>query len=196
MRLGLFGGTFDPPHIGHLIVAQDALEALRLDRVLFIPAGAPPHKRNQVVSPAAVRLDMLRAAIADDPHFDIETLELDREGPSYSVDTVATLKAAYPDDTLVLLIGADQYGEFATWHEPDRLAGMVELAVLSRAGTETNVGPAEKAAKFGAQYVNVTRIDISSTAIRRRCAAGESIRYLVPAGVAAYLSEHRVYETQ
>lgn len=204
MRLGLFGGTFDPPHIGHLIVAQDALEALRLDRVLFILAGAPPHKLNQVVTPAAVRLEMLEAALGDDQRFAIETLELDRTGPSYTVDTAAALLAKYPGADLFLLLGADQFREFDMWREPGRLAELVSLVVLSRDGAAGGAGaaradgpaasPAETAGNFGAQYVNVTRIDISSTAIRRRSAAGESIRYLVPAGVATYLSEHRVYE--
>jgi nicotinate-nucleotide adenylyltransferase len=194
VRLGLFGGTFDPPHIGHLIVAQDALEALRLDRILFIPAGAPPHKLNRTITPAAVRLEMLRAAIGDDARFAIESLELDRPGPSFTVDTAAAMAAKYPGADLFLLIGADQFREFATWREPERLAGLVSIAVLSREGAEA--APAETAGNFGAQYVNVTRIDISSTAVRRRCAAGESIRYLVPAGVEAYLSEHRVYGAQ
>jgi nicotinate-nucleotide adenylyltransferase len=196
VRLGLFGGTFDPPHIGHLIVAQDALEQLRLDRILFIPAGAPPHKLKQEITSGATRLAMLEAAVGADARFGIETLELERSGPSYTVDTVAALKGKYPGAELVLLIGADQYREFGTWREPARVASMATIAVLSRSGSESGSGPSAgevESADVGGRYLKVTRIDISSTRVRQRASQGESIRYLVPAAVEAYIGAHRVY---
>ena len=191
MRLGLFGGTFDPPHIGHLIVAQDALMALRLDRILFIPAGIPPHKANRPVTAAAVRLAMLRAATVHDPRFAIDGLELEREGPSYTVDTLAALRGKYPDDELFLLIGIDQFREFETWRDPGRVAEMATIVVLSRDGEE--IGDPAALEAFGGRYVKVTRIDLSSTVLRSRSAAGESLRYLVPEPVEAYLAAHHVY---
>jgi len=191
VKLGLFGGTFDPPHIGHLIVAQDAMASLGLDRVLFIPAAVPPHKLDKVVTPAAERLAMLAAAIEGDIRFGIDTVELDRTGPSYTVDTVEALSRQYGNDELYLLLGADQFAEFRTWREPERVAELVNIVVLSREGA-----PAASAAEleaFRARWVGVTRIDVSSTGIRERCAAGEPIRYHVPAAVERYLETHEVY---
>jgi nicotinate-nucleotide adenylyltransferase len=192
VKLGLFGGTFDPPHIGHLIVAQDALEALRLDRILFIPAGLPPHKVGRPITPAATRLAMLQAAVAHDPRFGIETLELERAGPSFTVDTVQALTTKYPGAELFLLMGADQAREFDTWREPERLAAMATLVVLSRSGlAETPDDPG-----FRGRYVKVTRIDISSTAVRSQAAAGRSVRYLVPPSVEAYIGANGVYSQE
>ena len=193
MKLGLFGGTFDPPHSGHLIVAQDALSALGLDRIIFIPAGAPPHKRERRVSPAASRLAMLEAAIAQDDRFEVDPLELNRSGPSYTVDTVAALKASHPGDELFLLIGADQFEEFETWREPARIAGLVQLVVMSRQGA---TGEERGGGSYGVRSIRVTRIDISSTEIRRRCRAGEPIRYHVPPAVEAYLAANPIYQSQ
>jgi nicotinate-nucleotide adenylyltransferase len=193
VRLGLYGGTFDPPHIGHLIVAQDALTALRLDRILFIPAAAPPHKRDRRVTDPDLRVRFLEAALADDPRFGVEPLELRRSGPSYSVDTLEALRAAYPGDDLFLLLGADQFREFRTWREPERIASLARLAVMSR-GDTSDIQDREISA-FGAEWVNVTRIDLSSSMIRERLARGESVRYLVPAAVEALLSQYDVYDS-
>lgn len=191
MRLGLFGGTFDPLHVGHLIVAQDAIAALRLDRVLLIPAGIPPHKAGMAVTPGDARLEMLRLATRDDHRFSVETLELERDGPSYSVDTAQALRERYPDDELFLLIGADQYREIATWREPARLAGLVRIGVLARAGLGEVV--ATEGTPVEAVSVPVTRVDISSTSIRQRVKTGQSVRYLVPAVVEEYIGKHKLY---
>lgn len=192
MKLGLFGGTFDPPHNGHLIVAQDALSALGLDRIIFIPAGAPPHKQDRRITPAPGRLAMLEAALQGDARFEIDPLELGREGPSYTVDTIAEIRSRHPGDELFLLIGADQFAEFGTWRDPAKIATLARVAVLTRSGA----GPDPAALRrYGGTSVHVTRIDISSTDIRRRCAAGEPIRYHVPDAVEAWLAMNPIYES-
>jgi nicotinate-nucleotide adenylyltransferase len=192
VKLGLFGGTFDPPHNGHLIVAQDALTTLGLDRVIFVPAGAPPHKRDRHISPAPARLAMLEAALQGDARFEIDALELKREGPSYTVDTIQAIRSRHPDDELFLLVGADQFAEFETWREPVRIAGMARITVLTRAGATPD---SATLARYDAGSVEVTRIDISSTDIRMRCASGEPIRYHVPEAVEAWLAVNPIYES-
>ena len=202
MNAGIFGGTFDPPHTGHLIVAQDAAAALGLDRVLFIPAAQPPHKRGLVATPAPVRARMTELAIQDDPRFSLETTELERDGPSYSVDTLRDLTRRFPDAEWTLLMGADQYAEFPGWREPESIRRLARLAVLTRAGTDgaglDGAGaaawrPRAEPLDDGALAVAVTRIDVSSTAIRARVAAGLPVRYLVPPAVEAFIIEHRLY---
>lgn len=192
MRFGLLGGTFDPPHIGHLIAAQDALQVLALDRVALVPAATPPHKQDRPVTPVQHRLAMLRLACADDLRFTLETIELERIGPSYTVDTLRAL--ADRGDQLFLLIGADQYAEFGSWRDPDGVRRLATLGVMGRAGEV--VPPAAGAQDVGFRpvvQVPVTRIDVSSTMIRQAVAAGRSIRYLVPPAVEAYIREHRLY---
>ncbi len=187
MKTGIFGGTFDPVHIGHLIVAQDAWAALGLDRVLFIPAAVPPHKRGRVIASPEQRLEMLRAATADDPRFEVSDIELRRPGPSYTADTVRALREQDPEDELFLLLGIDQYREFHTWREPEVIARLARLVVLSRGGEEaTPTDPAHL-------VLDVTRIDISATEIRRRAAAGEPVRYLVPGEVEGIMRREGVY---
>jgi nicotinate-nucleotide adenylyltransferase len=200
VNIGLFGGTFDPPHAGHLIVAQDAALALGLDRILFIPAAQPPHKLETPVTAAVQRLRMLELAIGDDSRFGIERAELERSGPSFTVDTLRSLHEAAEDVDLTLLMGADQYAEFPTWREPDEIRGLARLAVLMREGTTGAAAvsgaswrPAASEMADGALSVAVTRIDISSTAVRRRVAEGIPIRYLVPPAVEHFIHEHRLY---
>jgi nicotinate-nucleotide adenylyltransferase len=194
VRLGLFGGTFDPPHTGHLIAAQDAALALGLDRVLFVPAAVPPHKQHRGVTPAEVRLRMLALALGEDERFGIDAVELERPGPSYTVDTLRELRLRQPGEW-TLLVGADQYAEFATWREPEQVLRLATVGVLDRAGTLPHWVPSQVRgeARDGVVRVAVTRVDISSTAIRQRVAAGVSIRYLVPAGVAALIAEAGLY---
>jgi nicotinate-nucleotide adenylyltransferase len=135
VKIGLFGGTFDPPHSGHLIVAQDALLALGLDRVLFVPAARPPHKQGASISPAPLRARMLELAIEGDDRFSLDRLELERSGPSYTVDTLRELAGREPAARWTLLLGADQYAEFETWHQPSAIRRLASLAVLMRGGT-------------------------------------------------------------
>lgn len=187
MKLGLLGGTFDPPHIGHLIAAQDALQVLSLERVLLIPAARPPHKGDRVITPPALRLAMLRLAASADPRFGVDARELDRDGPSFTVETLREL--AEGGDELVLLLGTDQYAEFETWREPREIQRLAGLGVMRRAGELV-----QAQASSGAVYdVPVTRIDISSTQIRAAVAEGRSIRYLVPDAVAEYIDAHALY---
>src|SRR5690606_3421210 len=220
VRLGVFGGTFDPPHIGHLIVAQDAALALALDRVLFVPAGTPPHKRDRQLSPAAARLAMVQAAIAGNDRFGLDPWELEQPGPSYTLETLRYLRRQYPDAELWLLIGSDQWAEFATWRAPEGILAMARVGVIARAGdqiltadgaesAELNPGGGEPTAVYaersGSQglqayvvqgrvaAVNATRIDISSSEIRRRVGLGESIRYLVPDPVIEIIFREQLY---
>jgi len=193
VRLGLLGGTFDPPHIGHLIAAQDALQVLNLERVALVPAALPPHKQDRTITAAPHRLAMLRLACAEDRRLSLETSELERAGPSYTVDTLRALAAR--GDELFLLIGTDQYAEFWSWREPDAVRRLATLGVLRRAGEEVETSP-ESEARAGHRPVRdvpVTRVDISSTLIREAVAAGRSIRYLVPAAVEGYIQQHGLY---
>ena len=191
MRLGVFGGTFDPPHVGHLIVAQDAALALDLDRVLFAPAGVPPHKRDRMLSPADARLAMTRAAVAGNGRFDVDAVELERgEGPSYTVDTLRALAERHPDAELWLLIGRDQWAEFATWREPEDVMRLASVGVLSRGGNGSGPRPGTHER---VRFVDVTRVDVSSTEIRRRVGVGESVRYLVPDAVIEIIFREQLY---
>lgn len=190
MRLGVFGGTFDPPHTGHLVAAQDALLALGLDRVILVPAAAPPHKLERALTGAAIRLDLLRAAVAGDDRFEIDDIELRRPGPSWTVETLRALHARWPAARLFLLIGMDQFLEFGTWREPEEIERLARVAVLSRAGAAAPAGAARHIA------VPVTRMDVTSTEVRRRVAAGLPIRYLVPAAVEELIARFGLYRPE
>jgi nicotinate-nucleotide adenylyltransferase len=174
VRVGIFGGTFDPPHLGHLIAAQDAAISLELDRVDFVPARDPPHKQNRTITPAAVRLSMLSAALEGASGFRIDESELCRPGPSFTVDTLRSCHAAEPGVEWFLMIGMDQYAEFRTWREPVEIERLATIVVLARDGESPGVGP---------RTVPITRIDVSSTMIRDRVRTGLPIRYIVAPGV-------------
>lgn len=190
MKVGIFGGSFDPPHLGHLIVAQDACVGLGLDRVLWMPAAVPPHKQDREVTPPSVRLEMVGAAIAGDARFAVSEAEVRRPGPSWTVETLRGLRASEGDAELLLLLGADQYREFHTWREPEAILELARIVVLSREGEMGDEGPA---ASLEHRRQPVTRIDISSTAIRRRVARGEPIRYLVRPEVEAIIRRENLY---
>ncbi len=186
-RVGVFGGTFDPPHHGHLIVAADAFEALSLDRLLFVPAGNPPH-RTGTAAAAVWRARMVEAAIAGDSRFEVDDREIRRDGPSFTVDTLRELVALAPDDELIFLLGADQYRALASWREPEEVARLARLGVFAREGDTP-----ELVGVYPAERVPVRRVDISASEIRRRLAAGRSIRYLVPDSVEAMIHEEKLY---
>jgi nicotinate-nucleotide adenylyltransferase len=188
VKIGIFGGTFDPPHIGHLIVAQDAWLALGLDQVLFVPAAGPPHKRGRVATEPAVRLALVRAAIVGDPRFGVSDVELRRGGTSYTIDTLRDIGMEYPDSELYLLIGTDQLAEFETWREPAEIRRLARVVEVTRGDVV-----AGEARKWAYLTVRATRIDVSATEIRRRLAAGEPIRYLVPAAVAELIEREGLY---
>src|SRR5690606_3907319 len=156
MRIGIFGGTFDPPHLGHLIVASDACSVLRLDRLILVPAAEPPHKRGKVGTPAERRLAMVRAAVRGDPRLAVDDLELRREGASYSVDTLREMRARYPEADLYFLVGMDQMREFHDWREPDEVARLARLSVVAREGETPDPD-----SPFPLDVVRVTRIDLS-----------------------------------
>lgn len=188
MRIGVLGGTFDPPHTGHLIVASVAFEALRLDRLLFVPAAVPPHKLGTVIATPQQRLQMVRLAVAGDPRFEVDDVELRRSGASYTVDTLRELREREPDAELFFLLGADQLRELHTWRDPEAVSRLACLAVLSRGEERIS-----EAGRYRFLPVAVPRIDIAATEIRRRVASGESVRYLVPEAVREMIGSERLY---
>ena len=186
MRLGVFGGTFNPIHLGHLLLAETARDALKLDRVLFIPDGRPPHKAAPGLAPGGERLKLIQLAIRDHPAFAVSDIELQRPGPSYSVETVRLLRKQLPDATLFLLMGQDRLAvRWAAWSELKRLC---TVAAVRRPG---NRGARRER---GVEWLTMPQVDISSSDIRARLRAGRSIRYLVPGPVERYLRQHRLYQ--
>ena len=196
--IGIMGGTFDPIHIGHLAIAEEARDSLGLERILFVPSGRPPHKPAGSSAPAEERVAMVELAIRGNPAFALSRLEIDRPGPSYTADTLAALSEAEgaagraPDLTLIL--SAETLRELPTWHEPRRLLGLARLAVVPREGYPAP-DPGWLAEQFPGQedrvdFLEGPRLGLSSTALRARVAAGRSIRYLVPEPVAGYIAEH------
>lgn len=193
-RLGLFGGTFDPPHLGHLALAEWARERLRLDGVVFVPAGDPPHKRGRVVTRAATRLAMTELAIAGREGFALSRVEIDREGPSYTVDTLRALRDAHPGSRWWLLIGEDSLAELSTWKDPEAIVRLATPAVAIRPGSR--VGHPRRAPRaFGRPVVWLDNppIDVSSSAVRARARRGASIRFLVPDAVERFVVASRLY---
>jgi nicotinate-nucleotide adenylyltransferase len=188
VKVGIFGGTFDPPHVGHLIAAQDAIDVLSLDSVLFVPARVPPHKQNENVTDAPLRLRMIRAATAGDSRFEVSDVELRRNAPSYTVDTLRELRRERPNDELFLLLGVDQVAELSTWREPEEVLRNARLVMLARSGVSEAA-----ATSMVHQTVPVTRVDVSSTLVRERVAAGQSVRYLVPENVEQIIAAERLY---
>ena len=197
-RIGILGGTFDPPHIGHLWLATLAADALGLGRVLLMPAARPPHKGGKPISNVADRVTMTRLAIAGDPLLDLSLVEMERAGPSYTVDSLVELQASLgPDAELVLVMAADSLAEIGTWRDPDRLLALAEWAVGPRAGSSLpdraalreRFGPAEERIHL----LGGPSLDLSSSEIRRRVAAGRSIRYLVPRAVEELIADRGLY---
>jgi nicotinate-nucleotide adenylyltransferase len=186
MRIALYGGTFDPIHHAHLILARDALEMLELDRVVFIPAGLSPHKLATSSAPAEVRREMVARAIEGETRFVLDDSELKREGPSFSIDTVERYRAEFPGAVLYYLIGADNVAQLHTWRRIDDLRKLVEFVVLGRY--------VEGIGEMTGFRVLPRRVDISATDIRRRVARGASIRYLVPEPVRSLIAQHQLYQ--
>ena len=185
MRIGIFGGTFNPIHLGHLLLAETAREALALDRVLFIPSRQPPHKRVRGLLPGPVRLALIELAIRDHPAFVASDIELQRPGPSYSVETVRLLRRRLPAAKLFLLIGEDMLAvRWLAWDELKRLCTIVSAR---------RPGAPRPAPTRGITWLAMPQVDIASTDIRRRLASGRSIRYLVPPPVERYLLRHQLY---
>ncbi len=189
MKEGIFGGTFDPPHIGHLIAAESARRALELDRIRFIPAAVPPHKRGRTdITPAPVRLEMVKRAVAGNPGFLVDDQELKRKGPSYTVDTIQQLCTEFPSTEFTLLIGMDNLADFPAWKEPERIRSLAKVVVLSRPAVEK---PPRK--REGFRLVTIPLIEVSSSSIRQMVRQGRSIRYLVPERVVEVIVRERLY---
>ena len=196
-RIGVLGGTFDPPHIGHLWLATLAVEAMNLDGVLFMPAAQPPHKGGRLISRAADRLLMTRLAINGNPSLELSGLEMERPGPSYTIDSVVELKRLHPDTELFLVMAADSLDQIDSWREPDRLLDEIEWTVGPRPGSALP-DPSRLEERFGQRASRIhlltgPSLDISSSQIRRRVAAGHTIRYLVPRDVEELIIERRLY---
>jgi nicotinate-nucleotide adenylyltransferase len=196
VRVGIYGGVFNPPHHGHLVAAQEAHSQLELDVVLWVPVGAAPHRAIEEDPGAEARCEMVELAIADDDRFQVSRIELDRQGPSYTVDTLRELREHGPDDELFLILGGDQAASLASWHEPAEVLALATIAVFERATTSFNSIGITLSRLPGAdklRLLQMPRIDISSTMVRRRAAAGKPIRYLVPDKVAHFIGAQSLY---
>jgi nicotinate-nucleotide adenylyltransferase len=196
LRVGIFGGAFNPPHIGHLVCAQEALVQLELDRVVFMPVGEAPHREIEGDPGAEARLEMVELAVAADERFATSRMELDREGPSYTSDTLAQLHEEAPDDELFLILGGDQAAALASWHEPEQVLERATIAVFERASWGRNAIVIKIGRLAGARdvrYLDMPMIQVSSSGIRRRVRDGAPIRYLVPDSVASYIEEKALY---
>jgi nicotinate-nucleotide adenylyltransferase len=196
LRVGIFGGAFNPPHIGHLVCAQEALLQLELDRVLFVPVGEAPHREIALDPGAEARLEMVELAVGDDDRFATSRIELDREGPSYTVDTLTQLGKESPKDELFLILGGDQAAALASWHEPERVLELATVAVFERASWGRNAIVIKIGRLPGARdvrYLDMPLIQVSSSGIRRRVRDGLPIRYLVPEKVASFIEEKALY---
>ncbi len=198
-RIGILGGTFNPVHLGHLVLAQDARERFELDRVLLVPCASPPHKDARDLAPAAHRLAMLEAAVEADPALEVSAIEIERGGVSWTVETLRELRARHPDADLVFVIGADTLRELRTWRRIEEIFTLCRFAVITRpgvapAGDPDELGlPEPQARRLLAAVVPGHDIGISSSDIRMRVAEGLAVRYLVPDTVALYIAEHRLY---
>jgi nicotinate-nucleotide adenylyltransferase len=199
-RIGVFGGTFDPVHVGHLILAEQCREQGRLDEVWFIPAARPPHKRHYPVTPFRYRVEMLELAVASNPAFRIDDLEDERPGPSYTVDTLAELARRHPDREWWLMIGSDSLAEMHEWHDPAGIVRQAGLLVRARENAPVLSMDEVRAAlhlpddvALRMEVVIAPLIEISSRDLRRRAAQGQSLRYLVPRAVECYIREKGLY---
>jgi nicotinate-nucleotide adenylyltransferase len=193
-RIGLFGGTFDPPHVAHVALAHAALDALQLDQVRWIPAGQPWQKTRSV-TPAAQREAMVRLAIEGVPRFVLDRSELERQGPSYTLDTVRAFAAAQPEAQWFLIIGADQYASLHTWRDWQSLLGLVTLAVANRPGPQAGFAADPEVLRFPHRVVPLPMLDISATEIRARVARALPVDSMVPSPVARYIETNRLYRS-
>ena len=196
MRVGIFGGAFNPPHVGHLVCAQEALVQLELEKVVFMPVGVAPHRELEGDPGAEARLEMVELAVADDERFEVSRAEVDRPGPSFTSDTLRGLREAAPDDELFLILGGDQAAALPSWHEPETVLSLATVAVVERSNWSRNaigitIGRLPGAERI--RYLDMPVMQISSSSIRRRVREGLPIRYLVPDKVASYIEANGLY---
>jgi nicotinate-nucleotide adenylyltransferase len=190
-KLGILGGTFDPPHLAHLIAGEWAGEVFALDRLLFIPANIPPHKSSERISSGAHRLAMTQIAIQGNDKFEVSNIELDRRGTSYTIDTLREIQEEYSPEKIFLFIGLDQLAIFNTWHKSEEIFEIAEVVVMAR--PSHTLGEIDFSLMNRVKVLSIPLLDISSTEIRERVRAGKSIRYVVPDKVREYIAEHRLY---
>jgi nicotinate-nucleotide adenylyltransferase len=196
-RIGLLGGTFNPPHLAHLVCAQEACAQLELDRVLLVPVYEPPHKEVEADPGVDHRVELCRRAVAGDARFEVSRIEADVPGRSYTVDTLRRLHDSSPEDELTFIVGGDMAHALPTWHEPEAVLSLATLGVAEREGVRRADITERLAGLAGAdriRFFDMPRLDISSSMIRRRVALGRPIRYLVPDAVAGYIAAERLYE--
>lgn len=198
MRIGIFGGTFDPIHLGHLLLAENCRESCALDQVVFVPCALSPHKQDREPTAGAVRLEMLRLATGGNEFFSVSEVEIQRGGISYSVDTLESIQQGHPQAELFFLMGADSLAQFHLWKRPDRICQLATLVVIQRPGNEPPVLDTGAFSPRPTHDVRMLRceaplIDISSSDIRRRVSSGRSIRYRTPRGVEEYIRANRLY---
>lgn len=197
MRLGIFGGTFDPIHFGHLLLAETAREECRLDEVWFVPAHMAPHKLESRATAPKERLAMARLAIAGHAQFRVSDMELQRPGPSFTVDTLRQLAAERPQDELFLLVGADSLADFPTWREPAALFDLATVVAVNRGRSPASIEPVWQHLGIRRDehflQISMPAVDLSATDIRSRSAAGRSIRYQTPRAVELFIQQHRLY---
>lgn len=192
MRLGILGGSFDPPHVGHLLAASDAFDELALDRLVFVPVWAQPLKQGGLVATPEQRLTMVHYAVDGDPRFSVSAVEIERKGLSYTVDTLTTFADRYPDAERYFLIGADAFATFPQWREPVRITGLARVAVMQRADDDPIVVPPDVAAASVVR-LHTRRVDVSSTEIRDRIRLGKPVRGFVTAAVADFIATAGLY---
>jgi nicotinate-nucleotide adenylyltransferase len=197
-RIGVFGGTFDPPHLGHLILAAEAHAQLQLARLLWVVTAAPPHKEGAEITELKRRVEMVRLAIGDDPAFELSTIDIDRPGPHYTADTLRMVRQQHPEDQILLIIGGDSLRDLPTWHEPKAVVAEAdELGVMRRPGDEIDLTGLERllpgiAAKV--RFIDAPLLEIASHEIRERARSGQPFRYYVPQGVHDYIIQNRLYQ--
>ena len=199
MRVGILGGAFNPPHIGHLVCAQEAQVQLELDRVVFMPVGVAPHREIELDPGAETRLEMAELAVADDDRFEVSRMEVDKESPAYTSETLATLRGESPDDELFLILGGDQAAALGSWHEPEKVLELATVAVFERVSWGRNAIVIKIGRLAGARdvrYLDMPLIQVSSSAIRRRVREAVPIRYLVPDKVVDYIATNELYGGQ
>jgi nicotinate-nucleotide adenylyltransferase len=197
LKVGVFGGTFDPPHIGHLILAEAAQAQLGLERLLWVLTPDPPHKRNRSITPVEARYDMLLAAIAGNPIFEPSRVDLDRPPPHYALDTVRLLSRDHPDDQMIYLMGGDSLRDLPTWHRPlDFVTACDAIGVMRRVGDQVDLERLETVLpglKSKVCFIDLPLIEIASSSIRQRAAGGQPFRYFLPPAVFEYIRQNRLY---
>ena len=193
MRIGLFGGAFNPPHVGHLVCAQEAYAQLDLDVVVWVPVGLAPHREIPQDPGPEVRFQMCDYATAADERFGLSRIEIDRDGPSYTADTLRELRERSPHDELLVILGGDQAAALPAWHEPDEVMHLATIAVAERADSDRARVEEAIGGRANLLFFDMPRIDVSSTMVRERAASGQPIRYLVPDKVANFIGAQSLY---